>query len=109
MRGVSIGSLRHRVVLEAPVRVGDGGGGAHLTWSLVAELWASVSPAAGSEGVVAEGPAGRISHEIVLRFRDDVSPKMRIRLGSRVFEIVAALDIDERHRMLRCLCREELL
>jgi head-tail adaptor len=34
---------------------------------------------------------------------------MRFRLGPRIFEIAAVLDIGERHRLLRCLCREDLL
>ena len=109
MKRVPIGSLRHRVMIEAPVRANDGGGGALITWTPVAEVWASITPQAGAESVVAEAVSGRISHEIVMRHRDDIAPAMRIRLGSRKFDILAALDIDERRRRLRCLCREELL
>jgi SPP1 family predicted phage head-tail adaptor len=104
-----IGALRHRLVLEAPERAGDGGGGADVTWLALGELWAAITPSAGGEGVVAERIAGRISHEIVTRWRVDIAPAMRFRSGQRVFEILAVLDVDERRRMLRCLCREELL
>ena len=31
---------------------------------------------------------------------------MRLRLGSRVFEIAAVIDIAERKRWLKCLCVE---
>lgn len=109
MKSVGIGALRHRVTLEQPLRGADGGGGAHVTWSAIAELWASVSPATGGETVFAEAVSGRISHAITLRFRADISPEMRLRLGPRVFEILAVIDVDERHRELRCLCREEFL
>ena len=104
-----IGALRHRLVLEVATRVGDGGGGAVVTWEAVAGLWASITPTSGTETVVADQVAGRVSHDIVIRHRSDIVPSMRFRLGSRVFEILAALDVGERRRMLRCLCREELL
>lgn len=104
-----IGALRHRVVLEAPVRSGDGGGGAFVVWTPVAEIWAGIAPGTGSEAVLGDSLAGRVSHEIVVRHRADVVPAMRFRLGNRHFEIVAAIDVGERRRMLRCLCREELL
>lgn len=104
-----IGTLRHRVLLEAPVRSADGGGGATVAWMPVAEVWAGIGPGTGSESVLAESLGGRVSHEIVLRHRAGVEPAMRFRLGARRFEIVAVLDVDERRRMLRCLCREDLL
>ena len=40
MSPTSIGALRHRLVLEAVVRMDDGGGGATEVWSPVAEVWA---------------------------------------------------------------------
>jgi len=103
-----IGALRHRIDLEAPIRTNDGGGGASVTWSTLAEIWASIEPMNGQESVLGDGLASRISHEIVVRHRSGLEPSMRFRLGARVFEIKAVLDIDERGRMLRCLCREEL-
>lgn len=109
MRDLHTGALRHRLVLEAATRVTDGGGGAFVTWLPVAELWASVTPTNGAETVVADQIAGRVSHEIVIRYRDDIIPAMRFRLGARIFEIIAALDVGERRRFSRCLCREELL
>jgi SPP1 family predicted phage head-tail adaptor len=96
-------------VLEQPVRLADGGGGAVVSWTPVAELWASIRPVTGSESVAADQVAGRISHEIHVRYRPDVVPAMRFSLGMRTFEIVAAINVEERHRQLRCLCREELL
>lgn len=104
-----IGALRHRVLLEAPVRVADGGGGATVTWTPVAEIWAGIEPITGGEGVLGEGLAGRVSHEIAVRHRSGVGPHMRFRFGARIFEIKAVLDVDERRRMLRCQCREEPL
>ena len=107
MRRTSIGALRHRVVLEAETRTPDGGGGAVLAWAPVTEVWAAVRPLTGGESVVAEAVAGRVTHLVTIRFRSDVEPAMRFRLGTRVLAIAAAFDLDERRRFLACHCREE--
>lgn len=109
MKPPRIGALRHRIVLETSIRAADGGGGASVTWTPVAEVWAAVSPRSGSEQSGAEAVSGRVSHQIIVRHRGDIEPALRFRFGARVFEILAVLDIDERRRLLNCLCREELL
>lgn len=107
MRRWSIGALRHRLVIEAPLRTSDGGGGGVVSWLDAGEVWAAIEPLSGSEAIVAEAVSGRISHAITIRHRPDVVPTMRFRQGDRIFDIAAAIDLDERGRMLRCLCREE--
>ena len=105
---VSIGDLRHRLALEAPLSTADGGGGVSRSWALVAEVWGAIVPAGGTEVAAADGMHGRVSHEIWLRYRTGVLPEMRFKLGSRVFEIRAAIDTGERHRFLRCLVEERV-
>lgn len=109
MKRVPIGSLRHRITIEYPVRASDGGGGALVAWMPLGPAWAAITPSTGAESIGAEAIAGHISHEIVMRHRNDIAPAMRIRLGPRTFEILAAIDVDERRRMLRCFAREERL
>lgn len=106
MKRPSIGRLRHRLTLEAATRTPDGGGGASESWSTVATVWASITPTGGAEAVDADALAGRVSHEIVFRHRPGVEPAMRLRRGSRLFEIAAVIDTDERGRWLKCLCVE---
>ena len=101
-----IGALRHRLVLEHALRNPDGGGGADKTWTAVAEIWAAIDPVKGSETVVAEAVAGRVLFSVHIRYRNDVVPAMRFRLGSRIFEILAVLDADDRRRFLKCLTQE---
>lgn len=108
MTRMAIGEMRHRLALEAPLEDGDGGGGVTRTWSLVAEVWGSVRPVSGSERFEADGLHGRVSHEIWIRYRADVGPEMRLRLGARVFDIRAAIDSGERRRFLRCLVEERV-
>ena len=102
----SIGSMRHRLVLEAVSRADDGGGGATETWNPVAVVWAAVTPMTGDENVAAEALMGRLTHVVHIRHRPGVLPAMRLRFGVRLLEIVAVLDVDERRRRLKILCRE---
>jgi SPP1 family predicted phage head-tail adaptor len=103
------GDLRHRLVLEELQREDDEGGGFAETWVAVAELSASLIPASGSEGVEADRIAGRVTHEVTLRYRDGVEPAMRFRKGARLFHIVAVIDWQERNAWLKCLCEEREL
>ncbi|MCV0370821.1 phage head closure protein [Filomicrobium sp.] len=103
---VRIGDLRQRVGIERVVRVTDGGGGAEEEWDMVAEVWAAVMPLTGTERVEADAVNGNVSHEIWMRYRPDVAPDMRLRLGPRLFDVRAVMDVEERRRFLRCLCEE---
>ena len=100
------GALRHRLALEEAQRVSDGAGGFTETWTTVANVWAAVRPTGGTETVDSGRLAGRVSHVVTMRFRPGVAPAMRLRKNARVFQILAAIDEDERHRWLRCLCEE---
>ncbi len=101
-----IGALRHRVVLERPVRAADDGGGAAETWEPVATLRAAVTARSGKEEVFADRVSGERRVEVTIRHRDDVTPGMRFRLGARRLDIRAALDEDGRRRWLKCDCEE---
>ncbi|WP_020086400.1 phage head closure protein [Hyphomicrobium zavarzinii] len=104
----SIGEMRHRLSLQAPVATADGGGGATRVWSLVAEVWGALKPASGTESFEADRMSARVSHEIWIRHRAGVVPEMRFALGTRIFEIRAVIDVGERHRFMRCLVEEHV-
>jgi SPP1 family predicted phage head-tail adaptor len=103
------GNLRHRVCVEAVVRTADDGGGATESWTTVAETWADIKPANGSELVAADRRQGRVSHVIHTRVGIVVEPEMRLRLGQRIFEIRAVMDLSERRRWFRILAEEREL
>jgi SPP1 family predicted phage head-tail adaptor len=108
MSEISIGDMRHRLALQEPVDSPDGGGGVTRLWALVAEVWGVVRPVSGAEVAEADSLHGHVSHEIWIRHRAGVGPEMRFMLGTRIFEIRAAIDSGERHRFLRCLVEERL-
>lgn len=101
-----IGTLRTRLVLEAPQRADDGGGGASVAWETVGEVWADLRAASGDESYALDRLAGSVSHVVVMRYRAGVTPQMRLRLDARVFDIRAAFDPDGRRTWTRCLVAE---
>lgn len=107
MSDVHLRDLRHRLILETETRTSDGGGGASTGWSAVGLVWGAVRARTGSERLEADGAKGRITHDVIIRWRSDVTPAMRFRDGARALDIRAAFDPDDERRWLKCLCEEE--
>jgi SPP1 family predicted phage head-tail adaptor len=107
MKPPPIGAMRERLTLQSPSRAADGGGGAVVTWSDVAELWAAVRPISGDERLRHDAVSARVTHEVWIRHRPDVVPSMRFVAGERILDIVAVLD-PGRHERLQCLCEEQV-
>ncbi len=106
---VDLGSLRHRKDNQAGHAASAGGGGQSDPWAapvIVATVWGKVEPLTGSERLRAMQIEDRLSHRIVIRYRPGTTPAMRIVFGSRVFNIRAAIDREERGRFLELLCEE---
>jgi SPP1 family predicted phage head-tail adaptor len=101
------GRLRHRVTLESAAETPDGAGGATVTWSAVASLWAEIVPVKADERGIGEGEGDLTTHRIVVRKRDDISTGDRFTLGARLFRIRSVTDMQEDGRFLTCLCEEE--
>lgn len=98
--------LRRRLVLEQMQRVPDDGGGFTESWIQIATLFANIRPVSAGEKVENDRLAGRVTHEIMLRYRANVAPAMRFGSGPRAYEILAVIDVEERRRWLKCLCEE---
>lgn len=101
-----IGAMRTHLVLEAATRTPDGGGGVTETWSETARIWGEVRAIAGSEDVLADRVSGRTRQSVRIRFRNGITPGMRLRSGARVLEILSVQDPDGRKRELTLLTEE---
>jgi len=108
MTRVDIGRMDRRFVIERVGRSADGGGGAVETWTGIGVAWAAVQTPGGAEALQADGLAGRLRHEVIIRWRGDVTPAMRLREGARILDIRAAFDPDGRRRWLKCICEERI-
>jgi SPP1 family predicted phage head-tail adaptor len=100
------GLLRHRLTIEEATDVIGDRGGVSETWSTVAQVAASIAPIGGSERFISQQRFPDVSHEIAIRYRAGITPKMRLTFGARVFDILAVLNVDERNREMRIMARE---
>lgn len=101
--GRPIGALRHRLTLERATLGPDGS----TVWTGDGWVYAALQPVSGGETDAGGGMTGRLTHRIEIRFRDDVTSRDRLRLGSRLFRVVAVRDPDERRARLQIDAEEE--
>lgn len=101
------GKLNRRISFEKQVMTPTeyGHEGAYIE---IAKAWASIEPLRGRETMDAGVTSHDVTHRVRCRYRRDVSigPEMRIRYGTRLFEIVFVIDVDEAHRELEIEARE---
>ena len=106
MKDVSLGHLRHRLLIEAAHDVSDGAGGVIRTYTPGPNIWAAVFPISGKSEFIIDRRNMNITHKIILRWRADLTQDMRLRHHNRCFLILAIWDQDEQKRFLVCLCEE---
>jgi SPP1 family predicted phage head-tail adaptor len=103
---IKIGQLRHRVAIQHVTETRDDDGSVVQVWATLCHPRAEIVPLNGSEDFVAQGLSASIIHRITIRFREGITPKMKIVWGDREFEIVTARNLDERGRWLVMNCEE---
>lgn len=86
------GRLRHRVVVQSLAETQDSTTGAiSEAWSNLATTWAEIVPLSGREFIAAHEKDSEIVARITMRYRDDITAKMRIVHGTTVYNILAVL------------------
>lgn len=108
--------LKHRLTLQQEVQTPDGSGGYEKSWTDVVDLWAEILPitssgsgngrSSGRETFVAGQIQAEISHRILLRYQDGVTPAMRLLYDGRIFHIKYVANSEERGETLELLVLE---
>ena len=101
------GELRKRITIETPVRSADGVGEMVPAWSLFGVVWASIEPLSGNEKIQAQQVNANVDIKVTMRYLAGVVPAMRIRFGTRTFQIASVQNIEERNREMDLVCIEE--
>lgn len=81
-------------------------GDVELSFKEYAKEWAKVEYTAGREMVNASQVVAEATHDILIRYRDDVHPTHRVVLDSRVLEIVSCGDASGRRELMTLHCKE---
>ena len=100
------GQLRHQVTIETRSRNVDAGGGSPDGWAAVATVWARIEPTTASERDHGQLLEATISHQVTIRYLGSVSPRERLRFGSRVFRIHGVRTPAEIRHILILNCEE---
>lgn len=110
----SIGSLRHHIVIEELIKVAselpqDSATGEPLkTWQSFHTAYASIIPVSGSTRFNATGnqPVSMMDTVITIRQKKGISSEMRVRWGTKYYNISAVRNLEERGRFTELLCKD---
>lgn len=102
-RTVTASALDQRVILQQPDISYDEIGGQVVSWQDVATLWASIEPLRGREIFENRRFEARSTVRIVMRYRNDVDERKRLKKGSVIYHILQVLNRDERNHTLEIL------
>jgi SPP1 family predicted phage head-tail adaptor len=73
----------------------------------IAKVWANVKTLRGRELFQANQVHNEVTVKVIIRYRSGILPKMQIKYGERVFEIIASpININEQNRFLELVCKE---
>jgi len=100
------GDLRQRVTIQSKTAVQNSFGEEVITWVDLATVWASVEPLRGREFLDGKMLTAEITTRIRIRERDGISPEMRAVFGSKIYDILAVVHIEEREREIDLMCQE---
>lgn len=102
------GKLNLRVSIQTRSESRDSHGGVVTTWTTIATRWGGMA----GQKVDERQKAGRVdavaTHRLSMRYYSGLSPKDRLLLGSRAFNIIEILDPGERNREHLLLVKEDL-
>jgi SPP1 family predicted phage head-tail adaptor len=103
------GRLRFRVTIQQPTLIPDGMGGGESAWNDVATVWADVTTTNGNSNMESfTGNQFRTIQyfNVKMRYRNDLTTKMRLLYYGRVLEILSIVNFDERKKEINLYCKE---
>jgi len=101
---MNIGKLNRRVSLQKLGPAQDSAGQPTQQWTEFAKPWADIRFVSGKEFATAGSEASSATASIRLRYREDVTPAMRVVYRSSIFNIVAILPDESGHEYVDLAC-----
>lgn len=101
------GALRHRLTLETPNTTADSfGEETEAPYTTLATVWGSIEPLSGNERLRMQQVQAEVTHRVRIRYRSGVTPELRVKFGTRYFNILSVTNWEERNRELEIMCKE---
>jgi SPP1 family predicted phage head-tail adaptor len=86
------GVLDEQAVIKTPTESFNELNEPILTFTKFADRMIAIMPLSGSENMQAMSREGTVMHRIRMHYTAGLKPKMRIEVGSRVFEIMSVME-----------------
>lgn len=102
------GELRRQITIEQRADTPNSRGEPIPAWSTFATVYAAIEPIVGREKIIASQVNDQQEMNVRIRYLPGVSPKMRIKYGTRTFQIEGVVNVDERDREMKLMCIEQL-
>ena len=100
------GRLRNRVIIQSKSVTRNDYGEEVETWPEFDTLWGAVEPLRGDEFLEGRREGAELTTRIVIRYRDGITPEMRVSWDGHVYDIRAIIHVEERGREMHLMCRE---
>lgn len=101
------GKLRHKFRVMNPVQVHTGGGRYSDGEAIAGYVWASLEPLSDAEVFRMGRQAGKTTYRSRCWFVDFISKESKLVLGSRTFNVISCLNVDEANFELDLVLEEE--
>jgi len=103
---IRAGRLNKRVEVQTRTLAKDGYGDQTESWATEGTRWVEFVQASGREFYRAQRVDADVTHMVRMRYYKGLSPSHRLRIGSRILEILSVYDENERHEEMTVTCKE---
>lgn len=104
---MDVGRLNRRITIQGKTVTRDAYGGESISWTDVATVWAAVLPIRGREYVAIREAGAELTTRFVIRYRQGVTPAMRVVHGGANYDIEQVIDTEDGHRFIELMARAE--
>jgi SPP1 family predicted phage head-tail adaptor len=102
------GSLRHKITFQQKTVASNTYGQSTPTWTDQITTYAAIWPLRGTEKMESMRLDNEVTHKVRVRYQSDLHPKMRIKFGTRYFNILSIINPDERNIYQEIMALEEV-
>jgi len=103
---LNAGELNHRITLEKNEPIKSSDGSPLENWVTVVSVWANYQAKSGREFFAAQRFNAEVNALFRIRYRTDLTVKMRVKYKNRYFEILFLNDTGKDQGELVLACRE---
>ncbi|WP_278309050.1 phage head closure protein [Peptoclostridium litorale] len=104
--------LNKRIIFQTYVNATVNENGFLLTddqrWQDHKKVWAGIKTLKGREYYEAAATQNENQVKFITRYHAGITADMRIKMGERVFEIQSVVDVDEKHKELNIMAKEQV-